>query len=35
MSRLVREATGRDVQIDVRETEVLLTIPRKIPPAAG
>jgi ATP-dependent DNA helicase RecG len=28
--RLVREATGKDVSIDVREFEVLLTIPRKV-----
>ncbi|MBI3951046.1 MAG: putative DNA binding domain-containing protein [Acidobacteria bacterium] len=30
MSRLVREATGRDIGIDLREFEVLLTIPRKV-----
>lgn len=28
--RLVREATGREVEIAIREFEVLLTIPRKI-----
>jgi ATP-dependent DNA helicase RecG len=29
MSRLVREATGHDIGLDLREFEVLLTIPRK------
>jgi ATP-dependent DNA helicase RecG len=30
MSRLVKEATGRDIGIDLRDFEVLLTIPRKV-----
>jgi len=30
--RLVREATGREVGIEVRELEVLLTLPRKLAP---
>lgn len=28
--RLVREATGKDIEINIREFEVLLTIPRKV-----
>jgi ATP-dependent DNA helicase RecG len=30
MSRLVREATGRDIGLDLRDFEVLLTLPRKV-----
>jgi ATP-dependent DNA helicase RecG len=33
--RLVREATGREVGIEVRDFEVLLTLPRKLPPGCG
>jgi len=31
MSKLVRQTTGRDIGIDIREFEFLLTIPRKRP----
>lgn len=32
--RLVKEATGQDVKIAIREFEVLLAIPRRIPPSS-
>jgi hypothetical protein len=28
--RLIKEATGKDIGIDIRDFEVLLTIPRQI-----